>query len=310
MSDFIREVDEEYRRERAANFLKRFQVPLVALVVLIIAGAGGWRWYVDHKAAQAAADDARYQQAQAQAGEGKPAAAEASFTALAANGAAGYAELSRLRAAEVLGTKDPKAAAEQLDVIASDEGHGSPALRDLARYRGALLRLGVIDPKAFDEEYGRFALDGFAFHNGMRELLALAAIRRDDRPAATKYLEEIALDPLAPPGSRNRAQAFRELVNAGPATTVATAPGPATVTPIAGGPPAAPAGIAPVETLPPTSSAPSAPAPFEPIAPVGKVPQSAMPPSEPSDEPPEPAAPPSEGVPASPSPPAPPAPAK
>ena len=273
MSDFIREVDEDYRRERAINFLKRYQVPLAALVVLIVIGAGGWRWYVDRQASTAAGADARFQQAQTLAQDGQAAQAEAAFKVLAANGPAGYAELARLRAAEVLGIADPEAAAKQLDAIASDEGQGAQALRDLARYRGAVLRVGAAEPKSFDAQYGRFALDSFTFHNGMRELLALAALRRGDRAAATKYLEDIAIDPLAPPGLRNRAQAFRELVNAGPATMIPSPPGPAAVTPLAGG--TAPAETAPVETLPPQ---------FEPIAPVSRMPQSAMPPSEPEPE--------------------------
>ena len=84
MSEFIREVDEEYRRERAINFLKRYQVPLAAAVVLVVAGAGGWHWYADHRTAQAQSADVRYQDAGTQARAGQTAEAEATYKALAA----------------------------------------------------------------------------------------------------------------------------------------------------------------------------------------------------------------------------------
>ena len=277
MSEFIREVDEEYRRERAINFLKRYQVPLVVVVVLIVAGAAGWRWYVDHRTAQAQSADARYQKAGTQARSGQTAEAAATYKALAASGPAGYALLARLRAAEVLAATDPEAAAKQLDTIASDDGAGSPALRDLARYRGALLRVDTMDPKAFDAQYGRFALETFALHDGMRELLALVALKRGDDKAAAKYLDDLIVDPLTPPALRNRAQAYREIVNAGPATKMTSPPGPANVTPInpATGKPASSAAappaednIAPVETLPPAADMKSKPpAPAEPATP-------------------------------------------
>ena len=60
MSDFIREVDEDYRRERILGFLTRFQVPLAILVVAIIVGAGAWRFYKDRQTAAAEADNVRY----------------------------------------------------------------------------------------------------------------------------------------------------------------------------------------------------------------------------------------------------------
>ena len=253
MSDFIREVDEEYRRERAMAFVRRYQIPLALMIVLIVVGAGVWRWYIDEQVGRAEAADARYEEAGAEARQGRLVEAQAGYKKLAADGPAGYALLSRLRAAEVTDAHNPDGAAKALDAVASDEELGAPALRDLARYRGALLRIDTEDPAAFDHEYARFALDSFTFHNGMRELLALAAMKRGDRPGAEKYLADILLDPLAPPALRNRAQAFRELVNSGPATRVSSAAAAPTVTPVAT------ATSAPTSSLPAPTPLPPAP---------------------------------------------------
>ncbi|MCX8256395.1 MAG: tetratricopeptide repeat protein, partial [Beijerinckiaceae bacterium] len=109
MSDFIREVDEDYRRERILGFLTRFQVPLAILVVAIIVGAGAWRFYKDRQTAAAEADNVRYAAAEALAAQGKPQEAEKAFEEIGRSGPAGYARLAKLRAAALLGASDPEA---------------------------------------------------------------------------------------------------------------------------------------------------------------------------------------------------------
>lgn len=257
MSDFMREVDEEVRRERTMRFLSRYQILIVVAVIGIIVGAGVWRYLVDRRVAAAEADNSRYQAAQTLARQGAAADARKDFDALAAVGVAGYPLLARMRAAEELAAGDPEAAAKRFDEIASSEG-GSQAMRDAARYRGALLRVDSEDPRKFEDQYGRFALDGFAFHAGMRELLALAALKRDDTAAAQRYLGEIIIDGTAPGPLRSRAQAFLELARSGAAKASDRPPGPASVTPVAV---PAPAGSAPIDTTPAGSASPAATTP-------------------------------------------------
>ena len=250
MSDFMREVDEDYRRERTMRFLSRYQILIAVVIVAIIVGAGVWRYAVDRRIANAEADNSRFAAAEKQARDGANADARKSYAALVADGVAGYPLLAGMREAEELAASDPEGAAKRFDAIASGEG-GSQAMRDAARYRGALLRVDRDDPKKFEEQYGRFALDGFAFHAGMRELLALVALKTGDGAAAQRYLGEIVVDGTAPPPLRNRAQAFLELARSGAASASDKTAPPATVTPVAA--PPAPAS-APTPTSPAAQS--------------------------------------------------------
>ncbi len=271
MSDFMREVDEEVRRERTMRFLSRYQILIVVALVGIVVGAGVWRYLVDRRVSAAEADNSRYQAAQTLARQGAAVDALKDFDALAAVGVAGYPLLARMRAAEELAAGDPEGAAKRFDEIASGEG-GSQAMRDAARYRGALLRVDSEDPRKFEDQYGRFALDGFAFHAGMRELLALAALKRDDTATAQRYLSDIIIDGTAPGPLRSRAQAFLELARSGAAKASDQPAGPATVTSVTA---SSPIGQAPAEAAPaepalektppsattPRTSAPATPAP-------------------------------------------------
>ena len=166
----------------------RFQVPIAVLVVLVIVGAGGWRIWTDHKIAGAEQDNARYLAAELLAKQGKTKDAEAAFSAIATSGPAGYAMLARMRAAELLAASDPEGAAKAFDGIANDDALAQ-SMRDTARLRGAMIRVDSEDPKAFEQRYGRFSVQGYSFRNAMRELLALAAIKGGDLASAGKYLD-------------------------------------------------------------------------------------------------------------------------
>ena len=256
MSDFIREVDEDYRRERILGFLSRFQVPLAILVVGIIVGAGVWRGSVDRKVAAAEADNARYAAAEQLAKDGKTQAAEQAFDAVAKSGPAGYALLARLRVAALQAPSDREAAAKTFDDIANDDTIEA-SMRDAARLRGAMLRVDIEPPAAFVQRYGRFSSTGSPFHASMNELLALSSLKGKDFKAAGGYIDAILTDSLAPPGLRNRAQAFRALVTGGATTPLTGATPPARVAPVGGSAgAAAPSATAPSNPPPPSPAAP------------------------------------------------------
>ena len=231
MSDFIREVSEDYRRERIIRFLTKNATALGILAVLIVVAAVGWRVYLDRRETTAQATNARYEAALALQRAGDADKAHAAFADIAKDAPPGYALLARMAAAQTLAAHDPEAAAQAFDAIANDATI-SPALQDTARYRGAVLRLDSEDPKSFEHRYGRFSAAGFAFASGMRELLALAALKRNDDAAAGTFLDEIIADPLSPPALRDRAQVFRALVTSGPATPVTTTPPAPTLMPV------------------------------------------------------------------------------
>jgi hypothetical protein len=292
MSDFIREVDEDYRRERAMRFVSRYQVLIAIAVVGIIVGAGVWRFWTDKQLSLAEEANSRYDSAVALAKQDKDKEARSAFDAIVKDGPPGYALLARMKAVQTIEASDPDGAAKQYDAIASDDSI-SGAMRDAARMRGAFLRIDRDDPKAFEQRYGNFAVTSFAFHDSMRELLALAAMKRDDMPAAIRFLDEIVIDPLAPTALRNRAEAFRALASAGsakasskpaPQPTVHPAnpadglqpitPPPAAETPTPPAPlPAAP----PVATALPTPAPPVTPAPPASATPVPEAPPAKTP---------------------------------
>jgi hypothetical protein len=214
MSDIFREVDEDVRRDQAAQVWARYQNWFIGLAVLVVAATGGWRFYDHYRTKQAEEAGAKYEAALALARDGKAAEAEGAFEQIARMGAKGYAVLSRLReAAEYSGT-DPAAAVKAYDSIAAD-GTIDPLFQNLARLRAALLRLDEADEKEIENRLGTMTADDNPFRYSAREALALAALKHDDFDTAGRQLDAIVVDPQVPASMRQRAEALLAVVRAG-----------------------------------------------------------------------------------------------
>jgi hypothetical protein len=218
MADFFREVDEDVRRDQLVEIWNRYQIWIIAAAVLIVVGTGAWRLYEYERVKAAEAAGARYAAAEQLLTAGKNAEAAAAFAAIAKDAPRGYATLAELARADALAAKDPKAAAGAYDEAAANPAV-DPAFQDVARLRGAYLRVDFEDPKAFEQRYAAYAGPDSLYRNSYRELLALADTRRGDFTGAAHWLELAAADPASPAALRGRADAFLTIVQAGPVPT-------------------------------------------------------------------------------------------
>ena len=106
MTDFIREVEEEYRRDKAIQTWSRYQNWIIGFAIIVVLAVGGWRYWQSQQKAAAEAAGARFETAVQLAREGKGKEAEETFLEIARSGPRGYAVLSRLRAAAEIASRD------------------------------------------------------------------------------------------------------------------------------------------------------------------------------------------------------------
>jgi hypothetical protein len=211
MSDIFREVDEEVRRDQAAQIWARYQNLFIGLAVLVIAATAGWRFYDHYRTKQAEEAGAKYEAALALARDGKSAEAEGSFEQIAKTGPKGYALLARLREAAEYGGSDPARAVQVYDAIAAD-GTIDALFQNVARLRAALLRLDDADEKEIEVRLAPMTANDNPFRFSAREALALAALKHDDFDAAGRQLDAIVVDAQAPAAMRQRAEALLAVV--------------------------------------------------------------------------------------------------
>lgn len=205
--EFIREVEEELRRERLWKLWQRFGpyvIGVAVAVVLATAGKVGWETWRDKRLQEQANAFAAALALQAT----DPAAAAAKFRELAASADAGFASLARLMAASALmeaGRRD-----EAVAVLKENAAAGTdPALDQASALFAVQYRLDDGDPQALRAELEPLAKPGAVFRHGAREHEAVLAVRTGDRERARALLKEIVDDATAPPGQKGR---LRELL--------------------------------------------------------------------------------------------------
>jgi hypothetical protein len=215
MDNFIREVDEEYRRERIAQIWNRFGVVIVALAILVVAGIGGWRYWQYSKIKRQEAAGARFAEAVQLSKDDKADESEAALKKLAESGTDGYRLLARFRLAAELGRSGTgEEGATAFDVLAAD-AKIDPFLRDLARLRAASIRLDT-DEAAATKVLEPLASASNPIRHSARELLGLAALKRGDFDAAGRWFDQIAQDRETPQNLRGRLQIYTALAAGGP----------------------------------------------------------------------------------------------
>jgi hypothetical protein len=214
MDQFIREVDEEYRREQIAQIWRRFGTLIVVVAILIVAGVGGWRYWEHVETQRSETAASRFDAALALSRDGKTEDAEKNLGALAADAPAGYRLLARFRLAAETGKRDAANGAKAYDALAGDSSLDG-TMQDLARLRAAMLRLQT-DPPAADRELERIATPPNTWRHTAREMLGLAALKRGDSDAASRWFDLIAQDRDAPAGLRARLEVYTALAAGGP----------------------------------------------------------------------------------------------
>jgi hypothetical protein len=214
MTEFSREVDEEYRKAQVAAIFKKYGNLIIGALLLIVIGIGGWQFLQWRQMKTAQASAVAFDEALKLASEAKGADAEAALQAIAANAASPYSALARLRQAAAISVRDKEAGLKAFDAVAADAGV-ELELRNAARIRAAYLVVDAANLADMTARVGDLAVAGGNWRHGARELLGLAAYKSGDSEKAAQYFQEIATDPEAPRAMMSRAGIFIELVRGG-----------------------------------------------------------------------------------------------
>jgi hypothetical protein len=205
----FREVDEEVRQEQFKKLWARYGnliTALAVIVVLIVAGYQGWRYW---QVKQSEAAGAAYFTAATLADNNKPDEALKQFATV---DHAGYGVLARMREAGILASQGKTAdAVKSFDAVAAD-GKADPAIRDLARIRAALLLADTTAPADLAKRLEGFDTAGNPWRHAAREAMAISAYKAKDYIAADKQVQAMLADNETPGDARQRAQLLSDLL--------------------------------------------------------------------------------------------------
>lgn len=235
---FLREVDEDVRREQLAKLWERFGLYIVAVAVLIVVGIGGVKWWQYRQASLSEAAGERFEAAARIASSGKPEDITKAFSGIITNAPQGYSVLARMRVAGSLAASGkPAEALAEYEALAKDTAI-DPILRDYASLQAAMLRVDSADAAEMQTRLAPLTTATSPWRHMAREVQALAAIKAGKTDEARKHLEALLGERTLPPTMLERVQLLLSVLTDQAAAP--PAPSPSAAPPTAAPAPAVP----------------------------------------------------------------------
>jgi hypothetical protein len=201
---FLREVDEELRRDQLTSVWTRYGWGIVGAIVLALALFAGFLYWRHHQTQQAGIEG---EQLQAGFDElaAKPTVTPQKLQTLAGSKVEGYRVTARFLLADQLLLKgDLKGAAAKFAEVAGDTSLDQ-TFRDLALIRQTTAEFDTLKPDVVVARLKPLAIAGNPWFGSAGELVAAAYLRQNRRELAAQTFGAIARDEKVPDSIRQRA---------------------------------------------------------------------------------------------------------
>jgi hypothetical protein len=201
---FLREVDENLRRDQLQDIARKYGAWIIAGVVLLLAATGGWIYWQNRQEKASAEQSEVLAQIYTDIGAGKLATIPQRLDSLAGqtNGAL-RASAMLTRAAVALEQNDRAVATAKFREIAADDDLPQP-YRDLAVIRSTTIEFDTIRPEQVVARMRPLTKPGNPWFGSAGELTAMALIKQGKKLEAGRLFAAIAADQQVPESIRAR----------------------------------------------------------------------------------------------------------
>ena len=201
---FVREVDENLRRDQAEQFFKKNAPLIVGAVLLLLAAIAGFLYWQNRQAEAAARDSEALVAAMEALGNRQPGAA-ARLDPLLDSSSEGIAAQAALTKAAALLMKGDKSGAIALYRTLAEDGDQAQPIRDLATVRLTALEFDSIEPAAVVARLEPLAKPDSAWFGSAGEMTGMALIKQNKNKEAGRLFAAIAANKTVPVSIRTRA---------------------------------------------------------------------------------------------------------
>lgn len=203
---FIREVDENLRRDQAEAVVRRYGRWFIGAAVLILVAVGGYLFWQNRQAEKAAANSEAFSAILTDIGSQKTGNVGPRLDAIAADANGSMTGAARLtRAAVALESGDRKTAIAQYKLVAED-GDVPQTYRDAATIRMTQLEYDSLKPEDVIARLQPLAVKDNAWFGSAGEITALAMLKSNRRQEAASLLNAIVAERTVPAPIRARAE--------------------------------------------------------------------------------------------------------
>lgn len=202
--EFIREVDDELRREQALTIWKRYGRWIIGAVVGGLALFAGYLWWQNDRQTKLGIEGEQLSTTLDDMGAGKADAVKAQLGTLAGSKSAGISAAARLaQAAAILDKGDTKGAAVAFGAIAADATLDQP-YRDLALVRQTAAEFDTMTPDAVIARLKPLAAPGNPWFGSAGEMVGISYMKLGKNDLAGAMFGAIAKEESVPETIRSR----------------------------------------------------------------------------------------------------------
>lgn len=202
---FIREVEENYRRDQLENFAKRYGTWIALAVVLVLAAVGGLLYWQNQQREKRADQSEELNRVYGDIAAGRMQTVPQRLDGLANSGSDVVRASALLtQAAVALERNDRAKAISSYRALANDEGL-SDVYRNVATLRATALEFDQLKPEEIIARLQPLAQPGSPWFGSAGEMTALALLRHNKTEQAGRLFAAIAADKQAPDSIRSRA---------------------------------------------------------------------------------------------------------
>lgn len=201
---FLREVDENLRRDRTRDFAKKYGSWLIGALVLFLLASGGWIYWKHRQQQQAERQIEQLAAIYRDIGSGKVDRAPQQLVPLAKDGSPALrASAMFTQAAIALEKNDAKGATAKFREIAGDEDLPKP-YRDMALIRQTALEFDSLKPEQVIARMEPLAKPGSPWFGSAGDITAAALFKQGKKAEAGRLYGAIAKDSTVPDAIRAR----------------------------------------------------------------------------------------------------------
>jgi hypothetical protein len=202
---FLREVDEELRRDELARLWKRWGRALVALIAIGLIAFGGFLWWRDYQSKQAGIEGEKLNAAIEQLSSGRTEQALPALRELSDSSRSGYRAAAQIAMGALDSQKkNPKAAIAAFAAVAKDEKVAEP-FRNLALIRQTTMEFDTLPPDQVIARMQPLAKKNSPWFGSAGELVAVAQLKAGRPSEAGASFAALTADPAVPASIRSRA---------------------------------------------------------------------------------------------------------
>lgn len=202
---FVREVDEELRREQLTTFWKRYGRTLLIAIVVGLLLLAGYLWWQSEQQKARDADGETLTIALQGLAQGQNDVAKTKLEELASSKNAAYRATAKLsQAAVLLGEGNVAEAAKAYGAIAADEDLAQP-FRDLAVIRQTAAEFDTLPPQTVIDRLKPYSVESNAWFGSAGEMTGLAYLKLGKTNEAAAIFGKLAKNQNVPETLRGRA---------------------------------------------------------------------------------------------------------